>query len=888
MRKIRKMLRGSLSRNHRKCHGRSARLNRLAAAAAVCVSLLLAACGREGAGGGDSPSGGNHAGGGGQEQGWAYVPEVITVGDEHADYGRMQLVGDDFCYVSQEGDAEDSAKAICRYSLKSRELQRISLDFGEGGANWDAGAWCFDRNHELYLTANVYPADYSSMTRYLCKFDGEGNCLFSRDITEQLGRGSSLEGMSVDGQGRIYVFADGGEILLYTGDGEYRDAVSCSSSESPTSVQIRGACEGADGKYYVCVSKGDADVQRQNAENAEGGDARCSLMEIDFDGIRLSEVAGNLSDIKGFCVGAQRGGDAVVGNPAEPERNTAAQEGDAVGGNPAAQEGDAAGGNSNGSGEDAAGDTAGQKGATAAGEKDTAGQKEGAAMQGGTLAGTSGSSDRPYDFLLYDEKAVYGFELASAGSGTAGERLFAWMDSDINGYCVANLYLTEDGKLCATVEDWDNEDRAIVLLQRTDTDQAPQREELVLASVDGWSSLAAMAVKFNKGNSQYHLTVKSFDSLTDLYNAVLTGEPMDLVDLSGINGKNLAAQGVLENLAPYVEKSEAFVRSDFVDGILDAYTFDEKLIGIPASFTLRTVVGNGAQGEEQAGLTLEGLLAAAERHPGAQAFDGITRDEMMQYLMMFNEDTFIDWDTGDCRFDSETFRAVLGFVKQFPDSVRNPDSPGNQDFSESNPEETSLPVKIRNGEVLFAVAELNTLRAFQEYEGMFGETAVCVGFPTPEGRGGHLLFTGDAYGMMSQSRHKEGAWKFIEGFLAQEKSDSYYGNFLDTSFPTLKKTLNEKVEEAIAADSLYESDVFPELIYSDGTTFQYHALTWEDVNAILNLIPDAQPYFDAEGDEVIRIICEEAAGYYSGQKSAEEVAGVIQNRVRLYVNENRK
>lgn len=91
--------------------------------------------------------------------------------------------------------------------------------------------------------------------------------------------------------------------------------------------------------------------------------------------------------------------------------------------------------------------------------------------------------------------------------------------------------------------------------------------------------------------SQYHLTVKSFDSLTDLYNAVLTGEPMDLVDLSGINGKNLTAQGVFEDLTPYVERSEAFGRSDFVDGILDVYTFDDTLVGIPASFTLRTVAG---------------------------------------------------------------------------------------------------------------------------------------------------------------------------------------------------------------------------------------------------------------------------------------------------------
>lgn len=77
-----------------------------------------------------------------------------------------------------------------------------------------------------------------------------------------------------------------------------------------------------------------------------------------------------------------------------------------------------------------------------------------------------------YDFLLYDEKAVYGFDLAAQkkNPGSAGEELFSWMDSDINGYCVTNLYLGEDGRLCATVADWDNEDTAVVMLERTKAD----------------------------------------------------------------------------------------------------------------------------------------------------------------------------------------------------------------------------------------------------------------------------------------------------------------------------------------------------------------------------------------------------------------------------------
>lgn len=806
-----------------KIHRRQIRLSRIFAVLAVCASLSLTACGGDGVTDGNlsgnstgNDSDDNSAAGSAQKREWIYVPEVITMEDEYADYERMQLAGDTLCYVSQGGEDGSNTKVICRYSLADRELKSFPIDWAEGGQNWDVGARFFDRDCNVYLTANVYPADYSSMTRFLCKFDSEGNCLFSRDITGQLGGGSSLDRLTVDGQGRLYLFADDGEILLYTGEGEYHGSASCSSSGSPVSVQIKGACDGADGKYYVCVGKGNVDITGENAEGKNGEDIRCTLMEIDFEGGRLSEVAGGLPNIKGICTGKCWGEDSD-----EREGGSAVQ------------------GDSDGQGE---------------------------------------HFDGQYDFLLYDEKAVYGFDLAGQKSisGFAGEELLTWLDSDINGYCVTNLYLAEDGRLCATVADWDNEDTAIVMLERTKADQAPQREELVLATVEGESSLAAMAVKLNRGNSQYHLTVKDYESLTDLYNAVLAKEAIDLVDLSGVNVRKLVSQGFFEDLAPYVDQSEAFGPSDFVDGIMDVYTFDNKLVGIPASFTLRTVVGDGAQQELQGGLTLEELLAAAKRHPGALAFDGLTKEEMMRYIMMFNEDTFIDWDTGTCHFDSEVFQAVLEYVNQFPDAVRNV------------MEETSLPAKIRNGEVLFAIAELNEYRAIQEYAGMFGETAACVGFPTPDGQGGHLLFTGDAYGIVAASGHKEGAWKFIEGFLTQEKSDSYYGNFLTTSFPALKKVLNEKVEEAIERDGQYGSGRFPEQIYQDGSTFQFHALTWEEVNVMLNLVPDAKPYFDVEGDEIIQIISEEASGYYSGQRGAGDVAALIQNRVQLYVNENNR
>ena len=40
-------------------------------------------------------------------------------------------------------------------------------------------------------------------------------------------------------------------------------------------------------------------------------------------------------------------------------------------------------------------------------------------------------------------------------------------------------------------------------------------------------------------------------------------------------------------------------------------------------------------------------------------------------------------------------------------------------------------------------------------------------------------------------------------------------------------------------------------------------------------------------EDLLNIIKEEAAAYYTGQKSAEEVSKVIQSRAKIYVNENR-
>lgn len=708
-----------------------------------------------------------------KEREWVYVPEVFVIGDRRADYEDMQIVGDTVCYVTMNGEAGDEAQSICQYALSDKSLTRAPIAWPMEGSCREVYAYVFLEDFSAWVIVNVYPADFSKMSRFLCKFDPEGKITFYQDVTEQLGRGISISVMDTDTQGRIYVFTVEAGICLYGNDGSYQGSISYGSEDA----YVRQTVNGADDKFYACISEG---------ENAK----QCTLTEVDFEKRQLIEVIKELPDISGLCV-------------------------------------------------------------------DSTGQ---------------------YDLLLYDDIFVYGYRFPAqkGGAGQATEELFVWADSDVNGYFVRDLCILEDGRYYVKVVDWMHDDTCVVLLDKTRAEDAPKRENVVLAAVNGGSELAALAVRFNRGNSRWHLTVKNYDSLTDLYNAMLARQTMDIIDLSGVDVEKLSKQGIFEDLNPYLEQSEIFDHSDFVDGILEAYTFDGTLVGIPQTFTMQTIMGDRTQIGNAAGLTLEGLLAAAGRNPQACPFDGpyderITKEEMMQYIMMFNEDVFIDWDTGKCHFDSETFKAVLELVNHIPDS---------QGYGQ---EEASLTDRIRNGDVLFGIVNINELKDVQRYRNRRGENAVCIGFPTIDGKGGTLLFGKNAFGIVAGSENKSGAWEFVESVLESENVDQMEPQDVAMNYefifglPVQKKIMNILIEYRLEEEREWAAK---------DHGYEFHPLTRDEVDVVLDLLKEATPAFSVENDDIVKIINEEAPAYYSGQKRVEDVVSLIQNRIQLYVNEN--
>jgi hypothetical protein len=69
-------------------------------------------------------------------------------------------------------------------------------------------------------------------------------------------------------------------------------------------------------------------------------------------------------------------------------------------------------------------------------------------------------------------------------------------------------------------------------------------------------------------------------------------------------------------------------------------------------------------------------------------------------------------------------------------------------------------------------------------------------------------------------------------------------------------------------------------------TVDIYAMTQEEADQVMGLINSTNRIYSYD-QEIFKIISEDTAAYFSGQKSAEEIAKLIQNRVSLYVNEQK-
>ena len=131
----------------------------------------------------------------------------------------------------------------------------------------------------------------------------------------------------------------------------------------------------------------------------------------------------------------------------------------------------------------------------------------------------------------------------------------------------------------------------------------------------------------------------------------------------------------------------------------------------------------------------------------------------------------------------------------------------------------------------------------------------------------------------------DGAWEFVRYYLTDEYQDS-----LEWGLPVSKKAFDAKAKDALTK-SYYTDENGNKVEYDDtidinGESIVVEPLNQAQIDQIVEMMTSTTKavYFN---NDIQNIISEDTAAFYEGQKSAEEVAKIIQSRAQLFVDEHR-
>lgn len=467
--------------------------------------------------------------------------------------------------------------------------------------------------------------------------------------------------------------------------------------------------------------------------------------------------------------------------------------------------------------------------------------------------------------------------------------LVKWSDCDINSNSIQEIATLADGRIAVYCSDWSAGTDSLILMEKKSASELAEKEILTLGCMGIDFRLQAAVVEFNKTSDKYKIEIRDYeesvngyeDARTLFYNDILTGKAPDMFLADDVNMKLFAVKGLIEDLSPYLDSSTVVQREDLFETVLNVYTIDGILCAIPRSFSVQTLAGRTSEVGEESGWTLTEMIAFAEAHPETQLLPNASKMQVLGLCMMFDFDSWVNWETGECFFDTPEFKAVLEFANQYP-----------AEADESLP---SAQQQVIAHMTLLDTFGLNDPQSWQLERLKFNEPITAIGYPSSSSNG-VLAFGSSAVCISTASQNKEAAWSFIESLLTEksQEDETLY------DFPVRVSVFEKKLADAMVPDYMYDEN--GELLldedgnpkershlsynYGDGIEIKLYAVTQEEADGIRQVISQIDGIYSYD-QSMLEIILEEIEPYFAGQKSVDEVTGIIQSRVQLYINESR-
>ena len=515
------------------------------------------------------------------------------------------------------------------------------------------------------------------------------------------------------------------------------------------------------------------------------------------------------------------------------------------------------------------------------------------------------TGSQKYIFYYDNGDSLYGFNKETK----AGEKILSWSAANINKDELMFFTFLEDGRIVAMTRSWgmNGNDMTMELAILTETDASVLKDKVTLTYATQYLGYEERnkIIDFNKSSDKYRIEIKDYSEfntaedykagLTKLNTEIAAGNVPDILNVSGLPIQQYGAKGLLEDLWPYIDNDPDLGRDAIMENVFKAAEQDGKLYQVFSTFSIQTVVGATKVVGDRMSWTLDDLQAALATMPeGCTIFgEGDTKAGMLSYVLAQNMDAFVDWSTGQCSFDSEDFISLLEFCNSFPLEY----DWNNVDWEEYEDDNT----RVMNGKQMLLNAYLYDLGdSLQMYEVVFNGDYSFIGFPQEDGSVGSSFSLGNGIAMSSTCKDKEGAWSFMREYLMPQYAnvDEEYmigGYNLSTNKADFEKMVEMAMKKEYQLDEngnqvLDENGQpieVPKYTYGfNDLTVGVYATTQEQYDqfmALYNAIDSISTY----DENIYNIVNEVAGGYFNGDKTVQDTAKQIQDRVTLYVNEQR-
>ena len=475
------------------------------------------------------------------------------------------------------------------------------------------------------------------------------------------------------------------------------------------------------------------------------------------------------------------------------------------------------------------------------------------------------------ELFLMADAGVYSYCLESGERS----RVFHWLEVDLPYSLVLPA---GEGRfaLLDYSDGWFAVD-TIAILTRT----AVQDDTRTIVTMASLSPNRQFVYEFNKQSEEYRIVVLDYSdndisaALTRFNTDMIAGIIPDIIDFTYLNYHDLARGGFLADINIWFDYDDYISRTDYHARVFELLEAKGNLYAVAPSFYIATLLAPTSLVGITPGMTLDRLVQLDTQFNGGNSLlQGTFPQSFIDMHTMVSRGALIDFDIGTVHFETDDFIQVLEYASRLEQS----------EYSETiipNDEHIQFEVSIRRGNDHISSVMINSLNRLYLTEIYAGTQITPIGFPVDDGVGS-LMLPVSLFGIGEGAQNPSGAWAFLR-FLLTTMQDEKHGGI-----PVSRTVFDEWANQSMNPPPIEDNPHLSNELYVDGVIIELPPMTQDQVNRTLEMIETLGGVL-VDGDEVVmNIVAEEVSAFLRGNRSAEDAARIIQNRVQTYVAERQR